>query len=232
MLLSCQTLKGNRSGGRFFITRRHKGHEGFLGGIARVYLTTEYTEHTERRSSAVSREGAKARRLEGECPHEPPSTVRKDGFRVCCGALGGASVCLPADEQTLVPPQRRSRRHPVKKSLSLCVSALKNFQRSTLISALTSKAKDLECGGKRYSARRRFLSSVFPCVARRESGAATRAQRGSCHRTPNFPPRHARHNLYAPACQSCRLCARVAGNPVKKTPCFSPETHDPRPPCH
>jgi len=79
------------------------------------------------------------------------------------------------------------------------VSALKNFQRSTLISALTSQAKDLECGGKRYSARRRFLSSVFPRVARRESGAATRAQRGSCHRTPNFPPRHARHNLYAPA---------------------------------
>jgi hypothetical protein len=33
----------------------------------------------------------------------------------------------------------------------------------------------------------------------RKSGAATRAQRGSCHRTPNFPPRHARHNLYAPA---------------------------------
>ena len=24
--------------------------------------------------------------------------------------------------------------------------------------------------------------------------AAVRAQRGSCHRTPNFPPRHARHN--------------------------------------
>ena len=42
------------------------------------------------------------------------------------GALGGASVCLPADEQTLVPPQRRSRRHPVKKSLRLRVSALKN----------------------------------------------------------------------------------------------------------
>jgi hypothetical protein len=33
----------------------------------------------------------------------------------------------------------------------------------------------------------------------RKSGAATRAQRGSCHRTPNFPPRHAQHNLYAPA---------------------------------
>ena len=43
-----------------------------------------------------------------------------------CGAPGGASVCLPADEQTLVPPQRRSRRHPVKKSLRLRVSALKN----------------------------------------------------------------------------------------------------------
>ena len=60
-------------------------HEGtkdtkvFLGSIARVYLTTEYTEHTERHSSAVSREGAKTRRLEGECPHEPPSAARKDG---------------------------------------------------------------------------------------------------------------------------------------------------------
>ena len=126
MLLSCQTLKGNRSGGGFLSHEGTKGTKVFLGGIARVYLTTEYTEHTERRSSAVSREGAKARRLEGECPHEPPSTVRKDGFRVCCGALGGASVCLPADEQTLVPPQRRSRRHPVKKSLRLRVSALKN----------------------------------------------------------------------------------------------------------
>jgi len=37
---------------------------------------------------------------------------------------------------------------------------------------------DLECGGKRYSARRRF-GADGP-----ESGAATRAQRGSCHRTP------------------------------------------------
>ncbi len=166
--------------------------------MARVCLTTEYTEHTERHSSAVSREVAKTRRLEGECPHEPPSTARKDGFRVYCGAPGGASVCLPADEQTLVPPWRRSRRHPVKKSLRLCVSALKDFQRSTLISALTSQAKDL-CGGRRYSARRRFLSSVFPRTARRESGAATRAQRGSCHRTPNFPPRRERHNLHAPA---------------------------------
>jgi len=124
MLLSCQTLKGNRSGGGFLSHEGTKGTKVFLGGIARVYLTTEYTEHTERRSSAVSREGAKARRLEGECPHEPPSTVRKDGFRVCCGALGGASVCLPADEQTLVPPQRRSRRHPVKKPLRLCVKNL------------------------------------------------------------------------------------------------------------
>ena len=38
---------------------------------------------------------------------------------------------------------------------------------------------DLECGGKRYSARRRF-GADGP-----ESGAATRAQRGSCHRTPS-----------------------------------------------
>ncbi len=89
----------------FFITRRHKGHEGFFGGgIARVYLTTEYTEHTERHSSAVSREDAKIggrvspraawtrqwrasvptsrldAAMEGECPHEPPG--RGNGGRV------------------------------------------------------------------------------------------------------------------------------------------------------
>jgi hypothetical protein len=39
----------------------------------------------------------------------------------------------------------------------------------------------------------------------RKSGAATRAQRGSCHRTPNFPPRHARHNLYAPTQREINL---------------------------
>ena len=38
---------------------------------------------------------------------------------------------------------------------------------------------DLDRGGKRYSARRRF-GADGP-----ESGAATRAQRGSCHRTPS-----------------------------------------------
>ena len=98
-----------------------------------------------------------------------------------------------------------------------------------LISALTSQAKDLECGGKRYSARRRFLSSVFPRVARRESGAATRAQRGSCHRTPNFPPRHARHNLLRPrsgkSCQSCQSCQ-------KKHPAFHQKRIILAPPCH
>jgi hypothetical protein len=47
------------------------------------------------------------RAMEGECPHEPPSAVRKDGFIGDCGAPGGASVCLPADEQTLVPPAQR-----------------------------------------------------------------------------------------------------------------------------
>jgi hypothetical protein len=46
-----------------------------------------------------------------------------------CGTLGGASVCLPADEQTLVPPQRRSRRHPEKISAPprLCVKKLSTF---------------------------------------------------------------------------------------------------------
>jgi hypothetical protein len=38
---------------------------------------------------------------------------------------------------------------------------------------------DLECGGKRYPARRRF-GAGGP-----ESGAAARAQRGSCHSTPS-----------------------------------------------
>jgi hypothetical protein len=55
----------------------------------------------------------------GSWGHSPSSAAVWDR-----GAPGGASVCLPADEQTLVPPRRRSRRHPVKKSLRLCVSAL------------------------------------------------------------------------------------------------------------
>jgi|BioPla2DNA2_1021312.scaffolds.fasta_scaffold93606_2 hypothetical protein len=49
--------------------------------------------------------------LEGECPHEPPSAARKGGLWSPRGAPGGASVCLPADEQTLVPPILRSEKN-------------------------------------------------------------------------------------------------------------------------
>jgi hypothetical protein len=50
-----------------------------------------------------------------------------------------------------------------------------------------------------WAGRASVPTSRLPRSARRESGAATRAQRDSCHRTPNFPPHHAQHNLYAPA---------------------------------
>jgi hypothetical protein len=171
--------------------------------MARVCLTTEYTEHTERHSSAVSREVAKTRRLEGECPHEPPSTARKDGFRVYCGAPGGASVCLPADEQTLVPPWRRSRRHPVKKSLRLCVSALKDFQRSTLISALTSQAKDL---------RRQAVFRATPFFE--QCFSAHSAERKRC-RDPRTARLLSPHSKFSAAPRTAQpSCARAAGNHV------------------
>ncbi len=71
-------------------------HRGFLGGTARVFypqMDTDYADYFEgqgwpqvagreqKHCSAVSREGAKTRRLEGECPHEPPSAAREDGLR-------------------------------------------------------------------------------------------------------------------------------------------------------
>ena len=55
---------------RLNLTQRHKGHKGypqintdyadFFGGRARVCLTTEYTEHTERHCSVfLSHKGTK-----------------------------------------------------------------------------------------------------------------------------------------------------------------------------
>jgi len=192
--------------------------------MARVCLTTEYTEHTERHSSAVSREGAKTRRLEGECPHEPPSTARKDGFRVYCGAPGGASVCLPADEQTLVPPWRRSRRHPVKKSLRLCVLCVKKL--STLNSHFGTHKS-----GERFGVRRQAVFRATPLFEQCFSARGAKGKRCRDPRTARLLSPHSKFS--AAPCAAQPLCARAAGNhvnPVKKTSCFSAETHDPRTP--
>ncbi len=59
--------------------------------------------------------------MEGECPYEPSSAVRKDDYEAHCRAPGGASVCLPVDEQTLVPPPSAAVTTPFRKNL--CVSA-------------------------------------------------------------------------------------------------------------
>ena len=99
------------------------------------------------------------------------------------GALGGASVCLPADEQTLVPPQRRSRRHPVKKPLRLRVSALKNRR------SVGTKCKRRSVGTKCCSAFSPLHKPFIRPAQRREGRAllvraafyaATRA-RCPCH---------------------------------------------------
>jgi len=104
-----------------FRTRRHEGHEGFLGGIARFYLTQSaevvlwvapaagrgsnvagqslllrprsgLQPWEQKRCSVVSCGGAK---LEGECPHEPSSATRKDGRDERRSSAG---------KQTLAPP--------------------------------------------------------------------------------------------------------------------------------
>ena len=80
-------------------------HEGFLEAWFSFFKSTD--GHRLRRFFGFffemallgyftrRREDAKTRSLEGECPHEPPSAVRKDGCRFHCGAPGGASVTYP-----------------------------------------------------------------------------------------------------------------------------------------
>ncbi len=71
--------------------------------------------------------------MEGECPHEPLSAVRKDGFGFHCGATGGTSVCSSAGKQTLAPPGGGHAATPkTSASLRLCVKKTFNSQRSTL----------------------------------------------------------------------------------------------------
>ena len=79
----------------------HKGHEGFLGQAAsrKSRVNLSYCGHAvarnrESKSTALLFH-AKARRLEGECPHEPPSAVRKDGRDERRSSAG---------KQTLAPP--------------------------------------------------------------------------------------------------------------------------------
>ena len=59
--------------------------------MIQLFSLTESTENTEvfgEHRSVISREGAKTRRLEGECLHEPPSAVRKDDSRFHRGSVG------------------------------------------------------------------------------------------------------------------------------------------------
>jgi len=49
------------------------GSRGFF--IHRFAQMTQFFGGVQKHCSAVSREGAKTRRLEGECPREPPSAL-------------------------------------------------------------------------------------------------------------------------------------------------------------
>ena len=64
------------------------------------------------------------------------------------GAPGGASVCLPADEQTLVPPRRRSRRHPVK--ISVPLRRLRRSLSPRHVAYASSLAQSIKCGDEVY----------------------------------------------------------------------------------
>ena len=54
---------------------------------------------------------ADAEVLEGECPHEPPSAIRKDGLKFLRRALGGTSVARPRASRRLPLPALRKPRH-------------------------------------------------------------------------------------------------------------------------
>ena len=148
--------------------------------------------------------------------------------------MGGTSVCSSAGKQTLAPPGAPRAQIP-RTGISIGLS--QQCGRPRPQQRVLQKAGAHTCSVSDFifdmvdmiDMIDTIWTSRLPRIARRESGAATRAQRGSCHRTPNFPPRHARHNLLRPrsgkSCQSCQSCQ-------KKHPAFHQKRIILAPPCH
>ena len=75
--------------------------------VASLIATTQWSQCSGRNDECKSAALLLARRLEGECPHEPPSAVRKDGRRFHRGAPGGTSVARPRASRRLPLPTLR-----------------------------------------------------------------------------------------------------------------------------
>jgi len=119
---------------------------------------------------------------------------------------------------------RRSRRHPVKKSLRLCVLCVKKL--STLNSHFGTHKS-----GERFGVRRQAVFRATPLFEQCFSARGAKGKRCRDPRTARLLSPHSKFS--AAPCAAQPLCARAAGNhvnPVKKTSCFSAETHDPRTP--
>ena len=101
--------------------------------MARVCLTTEYTEHTERHSSAVSREDAKIGGRVVPTSRLPLCGRMVSGF-IAERREGQASACPRTSRRSSLPPSGGNAAEPwkISASSSLCVKKTLNSQRSTL----------------------------------------------------------------------------------------------------
>ena len=104
--------------------------------------------------------------------------------------MGGTSVCSSAGKQTLAPPGAPRAQIP-RTGISIGLS--QQCGRPRPQQRVLQKAGAHTCSVSDFifdmvdmiDMIDTIWTSRLPRIARRESGAATRAQRGSCHRTPN-----------------------------------------------
>ena len=117
--------------------------------------------------------------------------LRRFFFFVFDRRMGGTSVCSSAGKQTLAPPGAPRAQIP-RTGISIGLS--QQCGRPRPQQRVLQKAGAHTCSVSDFifdmvdmiDMIDTIWTSRLPRIARRESGAATRAQRGSCHRTPNF----------------------------------------------
>jgi hypothetical protein len=167
-------------------------HEGtkdtkvFLGSIARVYLTTEYTEHTERHSSAVSREGAKVGGRES-----PRAAFRcAEGWEGRASLVRGQADACPVlskpDDWTCGDKRYSARRRFLRMSTAagLCAKAvprptLRPYTSSFYTSSLAQSTVVTKCGDQSDDQCTR--EDTRPPVTSRLPHVGCRTQTGICN---------------------------------------------------
>jgi hypothetical protein len=135
--------------------------------------------------------------------------------------MGGTSVCSSAGKQTLAPPGAPRAQIP-RTGISIGLS--QQCGRPRPQQRVLQKAGAHTCSVSDFifdmvdmiDMIDTIWTSRLPRIARRESGAATRAQRGSCHRTPNCARPSSVGGVYAAPVAPKSLRLRVSA--LKKEP--------------